>query len=72
MPKGSAVPDAVFAIPGDIDLPTGGYAYDRRVLDGLGLSAHEKIAAFVHIGRPARPPEDRPRPALADIVTRFG
>ena len=48
------------------------YAYDRRVLDGLGLSAHEKIAAFVHIGRPARPPEDRPRPALADIVTRFG
>ena len=48
------------------------YAYDRRVLDALGLAAHEKIAAFVHIGRPAQPPEDRPRPALADIVTRFG
>src|SRR5579864_5659979 len=48
------------------------YAYDRAVLDALGLASHEKIAAFVHIGRPAHPPEDRPRPALADIVTRFG
>jgi nitroreductase len=48
------------------------YAYDRAVLDALGLAPHEKIAAFVHIGRPGRPPEDRPRPALADIVTRFG
>lgn len=47
------------------------YAYDRAVLDALGLAAHEKIAGFVHIGRPAQVPEDRPRPALADIVTRF-
>jgi nitroreductase len=48
------------------------YAYDRIVLDALGLAPHEKIAGFVHIGRPAHAPEDRPRPALADIVTRFG
>ena len=47
------------------------YAYDRRVLDALGLAAHEKIAGFVHIGRPAKPPDDRPRPPLSDIVTRF-
>jgi hypothetical protein len=26
----------------------------------------------VHIGHPAKPPEDRDRPALAEIVTRFG
>ena len=48
------------------------YAYDRRVLDALGLAANERIAGFVHIGRPAKPPEDRDRPKLADIVTRFG
>jgi len=47
------------------------YAYDRRVLDALGLAQHEKIAGFVHIGRPAKPPDDRPRPPLSDIVTRF-
>jgi nitroreductase len=47
------------------------YAYDRSVLDAFGLASHEKIAGFVHIGRPTQAPEDRPRPALADIVTRF-
>ena len=48
------------------------YAYDRRVLDVLGLAANERIAGFVHIGRPAKPPEDRERPNLAALVTRFG
>jgi len=48
------------------------YAYDRRVLDKLGVAANERIAGFVHIGRPAKPPEERERPKLTDIVTRFG
>ena len=47
------------------------YAYDRRVLDALGLAANERVAGFVHIGRPAKPPEDRERPKLGDIVTRY-
>ncbi|HXZ46560.1 MAG TPA: nitroreductase [Pseudolabrys sp.] len=47
------------------------YAYDRRVLDALGLAANERIAGFVHIGRPGKPPEDRERPELDTIVTRF-
>jgi nitroreductase len=47
------------------------YAYDRRTLEALGLEPHEKIAGFVHIGTPARPPEDRDRPPLATIVTRL-
>src|ERR1044072_9239983 len=33
-------------------------ACDRRVLDALGLARNEKVAGFVHIGRPAKPPED--------------
>jgi nitroreductase len=47
------------------------YAYDRRVLDALGLAASERMAGFVHIGRPAKPPEDRDRPKLETIVTRY-
>jgi nitroreductase len=47
------------------------YAYDRRVLDALGLGTNEKIAGFVHIGTPANKPEDRPRPPLSEIATRF-
>jgi nitroreductase len=47
------------------------YAYDRSVLDALGLAPHERIAGFVHIGTPPGQPEDRPRPPLDEIVTRF-
>jgi nitroreductase len=48
------------------------YAYDRAVLDAFGLSPNERMAGFVHIGKPARPPEDRERPKLETIVTRYG
>jgi nitroreductase len=47
------------------------YAYDRSVLDALGLAANERVAGFVHIGCPAKPPEERDRPKLGDIVSRF-
>jgi nitroreductase len=50
---------------------TGWYATDRGVLDALGLAANEKIAGFIHIGKPTKPNEDRPRPVLAELVTRF-
>jgi nitroreductase len=48
------------------------YAYDRRVLDALGVAPGERIAGFVHIGRQLKPVEDRPRPPLDTIVTRYG
>lgn len=44
------------------------YAFDRRILDAMGLAADERIAGFVHIGRTREAQDDRPRPALADIV----
>jgi nitroreductase len=47
------------------------YAYDRRVLDKLGVGADERVAGFVHIGRPAKPPDERERPSLDSIVTRY-
>jgi nitroreductase len=50
---------------------TGWFAFDRDVLDGLGLKADERIAGFIHIGTPSKPSEDRPRPVLSDLVTRF-
>jgi nitroreductase len=44
-------------------------AFDRRVLDRLGLAPEEKIAGFIHIGQALQEPSDRPRPDLTEIVT---
>lgn len=46
-------------------------AYDRRFYGAIGLRDGEKIAGFVHIGRPNMVSEDRRRPVLADIVSWF-
>lgn len=37
----------------------------------VGVKAGEKVAGFIHIGRPRMIAPDRPRPALADVVTRW-
>jgi nitroreductase len=47
------------------------YAYNTEVLAQLGLAASEKIAGFIHIGREPGPREDRARPVMETIVTRF-
>lgn len=46
-------------------------AYDKAVGAALGLGDNERIAGFIYIGTPAERPEERERPALADIVTRW-
>ncbi len=48
---------------------TGGPAYDAPVRAALGLSEHDAIAGFMHIGTPVEPPKERPRPDLTDIVS---
>jgi nitroreductase len=50
---------------------SGWFSFDRDVLDAFGLKADEKLAGLIHIGTVSRPSEDRPRPVLSDIVTRF-
>jgi hypothetical protein len=35
------------------------------------LKADEKLAGLIHVGKPTKPNEDRPRPDLSAIVTRF-
>lgn len=47
------------------------YAYDRGVLDALGLASNEKVAGFVHIGTAATSPGDRERPPLSAVVSRY-
>ena len=47
------------------------YSYDPVAAAALGLKPGEKFAGFIHVGVSMGAPEDRPRPTLADIVTRF-
>ncbi len=48
---------------------TGWIAYDEEAGRLLGLEDGERVVAFIHIGTPSVPPVERPRPALADVVT---
>ena len=50
---------------------TGWAAYDERVLALFGAAAPERIAGFFFIGTQARPLEERPRPDLAAITSRW-
>ncbi len=50
---------------------TNWFSYDRGVLAQFGLDERERVAGFIHLGRTDSAPEDRPRPALEDVVTYF-
>ena len=50
---------------------TGWIAYDAEAGRILGRKPGERFVGFIHIGTPTALPTDRPRPALADIVTEW-
>ena len=48
---------------------TGWAAYDRVILDGLGLAPHEQLLGFIHVGTASGDAPERLRPQLADKLT---
>lgn len=46
-------------------------AYSPSVREKFGLAENERVAAFIYIGTPMEKPEERERPKLADVVTRW-
>ncbi len=48
------------------------YAYDADARAALGLSSDERIAGFVFMGTASEAPQERARPDLAALTTRFG
>jgi nitroreductase len=47
------------------------YGYSQGVRASLKLAENERVAGFVYIGTAKEKPEERERPALADIVTAW-
>ena len=47
------------------------YAYHPAVKHGLGLKSGERVAGFIYLGTPTEKLEERPRPDLQKIVSRF-
>jgi nitroreductase len=47
------------------------YAYDQRATALLNLETGERIAGMIMIGTAPNPPDERPRPAAAELTTRL-
>jgi nitroreductase len=47
------------------------YAFHPHVRDGIGLKSGERVAGFLYFGKPAVPLEERVRPDLDTLITRF-
>jgi nitroreductase len=47
-------------------------AYNPKVKEALGMDSRDNIAGFIYIGKQMEKPEERDRPALADIANAWG
>lgn len=47
------------------------YAFDARVDALLGVAPGERVAGYLHLGTPSEPPQERVRPDLEAITTRW-
>ncbi|WIY51571.1 nitroreductase [Devosia sp. YIM 151766] len=47
------------------------FTFDAEAARMLGAGEGEQFVGFVHIGTPSASVEDRPRPALAEVATRW-
>lgn len=47
------------------------YAFDEQVCAALGLDKGERVAGFVYIGTAQEKPEERDRPDIDEITTRW-
>ncbi len=63
--------NAAFALGYAASWVTRWFAFDADAARMLGAGPGEQFVGFVHIGTPTARMEDRPRPALADGVTRW-
>lgn len=46
-------------------------AYSPTVREALGLGAGERVAGFIYMGRPMEKPEERERPMIDNLLTRW-
>jgi nitroreductase len=46
-------------------------AYSPFVHEALGLKESERIAGIIYVGQPMEKPEERERPAIDDLITRW-
>jgi nitroreductase len=48
---------------------TGFSAYNKAVLQALGLVAEERVLGYVHIGSKSQEPKDRERPDITSLIS---